>query len=105
MQPGPCIPQYYAAFGTYSLNIKDSETERLAGEVAALAGETKTAAVRRALRERPDRLRASAKADDPADQLHRFLVEEVWPQVPLEVRGRLSKRQREAILGYGPEGV
>jgi antitoxin VapB len=87
------------------LNIKDPETERLAGEVAALAGETKTAAVRRALRERLDRLRASAKADDPADRLRRFLVDEVWPQVPVKVRGGLSKRQREAILGYGPEGV
>ena len=88
-----------------ALNIKDPETARLAGEVAALAGETKTAAVRRALRERLDRLRASAKADDPADRLHRFLVDEVWPQVSVEVRGGLSKREREAILGYGPEGV
>lgn len=88
-----------------ALNIKDPVTEQLAGEVAALTGETKTAAVRRALRERLDRLRASAVVDDPVDRLNRFLVDEVWPQVPVEVRGGLTKREREAILGYGPEGV
>ncbi len=88
-----------------ALNIKDPETERLATEVAALAGETKTAAVRVALRERLDRLRASAAVEDPVDRLHRFLVDEVWPQVPVKLRGGLTKREREAILGYGPEGV
>jgi len=86
-----------------ALNIKDPETERLATEVAALAGETKTSAVRVALRERLDRLRASA--EDPVDRLHRFLVDEAWPQVPVELRGGLTKREREVILGYGPEGV
>jgi hypothetical protein len=35
-----------------ALNIKDRETERLAAEVAALAGETKTRAVKVALQER-----------------------------------------------------
>lgn len=88
-----------------ALNIKDPETEQLATEVALLAGETKTAAVRHALRERLDRLRVSAAAEDPVDRLHRFLVDEAWPQVPVELRGGLTKRDREAILGYGPEGV
>lgn len=89
-----------------ALNIKDPETELLATEVAALAGETKTAAVRVALRERLERLRASAAdQQDPADRLGRFLMDEVWPQVPVELRGGLTKREREAILGYGPEGV
>jgi hypothetical protein len=37
--------------------------------------------------------------------LRRFLVDEAWPQVPVELRGGLTKREREAILGYGPEGV
>ena len=84
-----------------ALNIKDPETERLATEVAALAGETKTAAVRIALRERLDRLRAS----EPVERLHRFLVDEAWPQVPVELRGGLTKRERETLLGYGPEGI
>ncbi|MBV9013102.1 MAG: type II toxin-antitoxin system VapB family antitoxin [Pseudonocardiales bacterium] len=86
-----------------ALNIKDPETERLAAEVAALAGETKTSAVRGALRERLERLRASA--EDPVERLHRFLVDEAWPQVPVELRGGLTKHEREAILGYGSEGV
>lgn len=88
-----------------ALNIKDPETERLAAEVAALAGETKTAAVRVALLERLERLHASAAVQDPADRLRRFLVDEAWPQVPVELRGGLTKREREAILGYGPAGV
>ena len=91
--------------GCMALNIKDPESERLAAEVAALAGETKTAAVRIALRERLDRLCASATFEDPVNRLHRFLVDEVWPQVPVEMRGGLTKRERETILGYGPEGV
>ena len=87
------------------LNIKDPETERLAAEVAALSGETKTRAVRVALEERKRRLlRRRARPD--ADSLRRFLVEEAWPQVPKEVLGRpLSREEREEILGYGPEGA
>jgi len=88
-----------------ALNIKDPEAERLATEVAALAGETKTAAVRIALRERLARLHASAAVEDPAHRLRRFLMDEAWPQVPVELLGGLTKREREAILGYGPEGV
>jgi antitoxin VapB len=86
-------------------HIKDPEAERLAAEVAALAGETKTAAVRVALRERLERLHASAAAEDPVHRLRRFLMDEAWPQIPVELRGGLTKREREAILGYGPEGV
>ena len=95
----------YGTMVDVALNIKDPDTERLAAEVAALAGETKTAAVRVALRERLERLRALAVVEDPVDRLRRFLVDEAWPQVPVELRGGLTKREREAILGYGPEGV
>ena len=38
------------------LNIKNSEVERLAAEVARLTGESKTEAIRRALDERRRRL-------------------------------------------------
>lgn len=40
-----------------TLTIRDLETERLAMEVAALTGDSKTGAVRQALRERRDRIR------------------------------------------------
>ena len=42
---------------TMALNIKDKETEALVNELAALTGETKTGAVRKAARERLERLR------------------------------------------------
>lgn len=89
-----------------ALNIKDAETERLAAEVAALAGETKTRAVNVALSERKERLARRVVRRDRASRLRRFLEEEAWPQVPPDVLGKpLSRAEREAILGYGAEGV
>ena len=40
-----------------ALNIRHAETERLASELAEMTGETKTTAVREALRDRLERLR------------------------------------------------
>jgi antitoxin VapB len=89
-----------------ALNIKDPETERLAAEVARLASETKTAAVRTALRERRDRLVSELPPERRAERLEHFLRFEVWPQIPKKVRGkRLTKAEREALLGYGPHGA
>jgi antitoxin VapB len=92
---------------TMALNIKDKETEELAAEVAAMAGESKTGAVRQALRERRDRLNRQTgdKKRDPGSFL-RFLETEIWPQIPEEMRGQppMTKEEVEEILGYGPEG-
>lgn len=89
-----------------ALNIKDREAERLAAEVAALAGESKTRAVRVALQERRQRLALRAIRSDRRERLLQFLESEVWPSVPRRVLGKaISKREREEILGYGPEGV
>jgi antitoxin VapB len=89
-----------------ALNIKDRETERLAAEVAALAGESKTRAVKVALQERKQRLALRATRRDRREELVRFLEEEIWPQVSRAVRGRrLTRREREVTLGYGPHGV
>lgn len=44
-----------------SLNIKDADTHRLARELADLTGETLTEAVRRALRERLDRVTSNTR--------------------------------------------
>ena len=88
------------------LNIKDPETERLAAEVATLAGETKTQAVRTALAERKQRLALRVVRRDRAGDLLRFLRTEVWPTIPKSVIGkRIGKREKERILGYGPDGV
>lgn len=89
-----------------ALNIKDPETVALAAEVAELAGETKTRAVKVALEERRKRLRRQGPADDRAERLRRFFEQEVWPQIPKDVLGKpLTKAEREEILGYGPAGV
>jgi len=89
-----------------ALNIKDPKTEHLAAEVAAMAGESKTRAVRVALEERRQRLAMWAVRRDRAQDLLRFLREEVWPRVPRQALGRgVSKRERERILGYGRQGV
>jgi len=44
-----------------SLNIKDEETHRMARELARLTGESMTAAVNEAIRERLERLRGQSK--------------------------------------------
>lgn len=88
-----------------ALNIKDGETEQLAAEVARITGESKTAAVRTALRERRQRLRRRETAEDRRARLQRVLEQEIWPLIPPEVRGvPITKAEREDILGYGPEG-
>ena len=89
-----------------ALNIKDPETERLATEVAALTGESKTRAIRVALQERKQRLGFRVKRRSRKDEMLRFLQRDVWPRVPAEERGRrLSREEEDAILGYGPEGA
>ncbi len=87
-----------------ALNLKDSQVERLVEEVAEMAGETKTEAVRKSLEERKARLQIVR--DDDAQDLRRYLREEVWPQVLPEYRGRaISQEEQDEILGYGPGGV
>jgi antitoxin VapB len=89
-----------------ALNIKDPETERLAAEVAALTGESKSRAVKVALQERKERLAFRVVRRDRVRDLTAFLEEQIWPEIPRAVLGkRVSRREREAILGYGPEGV
>lgn len=89
-----------------ALNIKNDAVERLAAEVARLAGETKTEAVRRALEERRQRLAYRVSDTDRLARMRRFLENEVWPEVPREELGRrLTREEEEAILGYGDHGV
>ncbi len=89
-----------------ALNIKDREAEKLAADVAAMTGESKTRAVKVALQERKQRLALRIVRRDRGRALRAFLEEEVWPQVPRKALGRrVSRRERDTILGYGPEGV
>lgn len=88
-----------------ALNIKNAEVEELAREVAEMTGESKTTAIGRALAERRERLRASAEGRRRSS-FRRHLEHDVWPKLPKKVAGRrISRREEDAILGYGPEGA
>lgn len=85
-----------------ALTIRDSETEALVAEVARLTGESKTATVRRAVRDARDRLAAADRdaATARAARVRRLLEEEIWPQVGADdTQVPLTKAEREAILG------
>ena len=87
------------------LNIKNADVERLAGEVAGLAQETKTEAIRRALLERRARLQARSGKPGTGKGLRDYLERNVWPAIPSAVLGSvLTREQEDQILGYGPEG-
>lgn len=89
-----------------ALNIKDPEAERLAAEVAVLAHENKTQAVRVALRERRDRLVHQQGGGPRRQRLLLALRTEIWPMIPAGASGTsLSKQDQELILGLGPDGV
>ena len=89
-----------------ALNIKNAAVEQLADEVARMTGESKTEAIRQALVERRERLRYRLATPDRRRRVMDFLEREVWPRIPPHELGRpLSKREREDILGYGPDGV
>jgi antitoxin VapB len=81
-----------------ALNIKDPETERSVRELAAMTGETVTAAVRRAAEERLARLQRNRSG--------RSLAEEI-----LEIGRRCAalpdrdRRTAEEILGYDEHGL
>lgn len=90
-----------------ALNLKNPEVERLATAVAEKAGETKTEAIRKALKERQERL-ALTSDDRPRalEDVLEFLRQEVWPLIPPDQLGRgPNKAEREAILGLGSDGV
>lgn len=89
-----------------ALNIKNHEVESLATEVARMAGESKTEAVRQALAERKARLSLRIDASSRQARVRRFLERDVWPHVPPSERGRrLTREEEDAVLGYGPDGV
>jgi antitoxin VapB len=88
-----------------ALNLKNTEVERLAAEVARLTGESKTEAIRRALDERRRRLTHAARGDRRERAL-RFLKKKVGSTLPKAQLGRrMSRAEEDIILGIGPDGV
>ena len=81
-----------------ALNIRNSETERLAAELARRTGETKTEAVTRALRERLARLRRGRGKRRLADELNEIALR--FASLPV-----LDPRTPDEILGYDDGGL
>lgn len=97
---------FYHGTAAVALNIKNSQVDLLAAEVAGLAGETKTEAIRKALQERRARLLRRLPIERRRQRLLDFLEREIWPRIPAGQLGRAPDRaERERILGYGREGV
>jgi antitoxin VapB len=86
-----------------ALNIKNLEVENLASQVAAMTHVGKTEAIRVALLEKKERLQAAR--DERTKATLEWLRTEVWPRVPEEARGRLTREEEDEVLGYGPDGV
>lgn len=88
-----------------ALNLKNRDVDRLAAEVAAMAKETKTEAVRKALLERKSRL-ASTQRSLKRSERAKGILEEFRASFPSGLLGkRLSREEEDEILGYGPGGV
>ncbi|HVE70293.1 MAG TPA: type II toxin-antitoxin system VapB family antitoxin [Thermoanaerobaculia bacterium] len=89
-----------------AMNIKNDKVERLAEELAHMTGETKTAVILRALEERKERIAMGPSGKRRLAQALDFLEREIWPTIPRRFLGRrVSKKERERILGYGRGGV
>jgi antitoxin VapB len=81
-----------------ALNIRNSETEKLADAVAALTGETKTEAVRKALKERLENLKRRRGRKKLADELDEIALHCASLLV-------LDKRNEDEIIGYDEKGM
>ena len=80
-------------------NTKNAQVESLVAEVAQIAGESKTEAVRKALQERRDRLFLTRMNAGNERRLQMLLQNEIWPQIPTAQMGvHLTKEEEEALL-------
>lgn len=81
-----------------ALNIRNPETEELAQALVDLTGETKTQAVRRALRDRLERLRREKGKRRLADELDEIALH--CARLPVR-----DARSADEILGYDENGL
>jgi antitoxin VapB len=81
-----------------ALNIRNSETEKLAEALARLTGETKTEAVTKALRDRLARVRREKSRRRLADELD--AIGRHCASLPVR-----DTRDADAIVGYDERGV
>lgn len=81
-----------------ALNIRNSEAEKLAAELARATGESKTEAVTKALKDRLLRVRLERTKRSLADELEQ--IAEHCASLPV-----LDTRRPEEILGYDETGL
>lgn len=81
-----------------SLNIKDAKTDKLAREVAELAGESITKAIRHALEERRDKLKRKSRRRSLAEELDE--IGKRCAALP-----DIDTRSPDEILGYDKKGL
>jgi len=81
-----------------ALNIRNAEAEKLAEAVAKLTGETKTEAVKEALRDRLTRLRRARARRRLADELDEIALH--CARLPVQ-----DPRTSDEILGYDEHGL
>ena len=81
-----------------AINIRNTETERLAEQLAKLTGETKTEAVTVALRDRLDRVKRARSHRRLADELDKIAVH--CASLPV-----LDSRGADEILGNDEIGL
>jgi antitoxin VapB len=81
-----------------ALSIKNSETERLARQVARETGETLTEAIGRSLQERLQRLRQR-----PQGRIMTEKLEDILRRV--DALPPLDTRPEDEILGYDNQGI
>ncbi|MEB3185580.1 MAG: type II toxin-antitoxin system VapB family antitoxin [Cyanobacteriota bacterium] len=86
-----------------ALNIRNPEANRLAAEVAALAGESKTDAVILALQERLQRLRRQRAARPDAQAILASRLDRIARRCA--ARPMRDQRMAEQILGYDAHGL
>ena len=96
--PGPGARLHSLSTALMALNIRNAEVEELAEALARLTGETKTEAVRRALRDRLDAAAARAREAAARRRARRYRA---------GLRGAPVRDARTAdeILGYDDHGV
>jgi hypothetical protein len=89
-----------------AINIRNAEVERLTDELADITGESRMATILHALEERKERIVRVPPRKPRLTQLFDFLEKEIWPNIPKNRLGRrLTKNERERILGFGKRGV
>jgi antitoxin VapB len=81
-----------------ALSIKDTETERLARQVARETDESLTEAIRRSLKERLQRLRRRSHARVTREKLN-----DIFRRI--DALPNLDTRTEDEILGYDEHGL